>query len=67
MNDAYPEKFRVNLVKRWEARNIDFVLGDRIDEIPPEGPTIIKTANGKSIQTDLVVRLHRLLELFLSR
>ena len=55
LNDAYPAKFRVDVLRRWKARNIDVVLGDRIDEIPTASPIVIKTANGKSIETDIVV------------
>lgn len=55
LNDTYPEKWRRNLLKRWQERGIDFILDDRIDNIPTEGFTSIQTVKGKTVTADLIV------------
>ncbi|KAJ7022050.1 hypothetical protein C8F04DRAFT_1139253 [Mycena alexandri] len=57
LSSAYPARFRTSLAKSLEARGVNILLGDYIDEIPPAGETItsVKTRKGSVIEADLVV------------
>lgn len=58
LNDVYPEKFRKDVLKRWKddkERNINFILDDRIDQIPEGEFDSVTTVKGKTIKADLVV------------
>ncbi|TCD68495.1 hypothetical protein EIP91_010670 [Steccherinum ochraceum] len=55
LNDVYPDHFRSFLAKIVTRRNIELVLGDRL-EVPPEGTVGVTTQNGRSLpNVDLVV------------
>ncbi|KAJ7170069.1 FAD/NAD(P)-binding domain-containing protein [Mycena filopes] len=55
MNATYPAKFRTNLAKNLEARGINILLEDYIDELPLPGATTVTTRKGNVIEADLVV------------
>ncbi|KAF9454135.1 FAD/NAD(P)-binding domain-containing protein [Macrolepiota fuliginosa MF-IS2] len=57
LNGTYPAKYRGAVRKSLEARNIEFVLEDYIDDIPSLGSEVTETTtrNGKTIQADLVI------------
>ncbi|KAJ7040419.1 FAD/NAD(P)-binding domain-containing protein [Mycena alexandri] len=55
MNSTYPAGFRKGLTKSLEARGINVLLGDYVDEIPAPGPTTVKTRKGSVLDADLVV------------
>ncbi|KAJ7164387.1 FAD/NAD(P)-binding domain-containing protein [Mycena filopes] len=56
LNATYPAKFRTNLAKSLEARGINILLEDFIDEIPlPGSTTSVTTRKGSVIGADLVV------------
>ncbi|KAJ7786514.1 FAD/NAD(P)-binding domain-containing protein [Mycena metata] len=55
LNSTYPTAFRTGLQKSLEARGINVLLGDYVDEIPAPGSTTVKTRKGSVIDADLVV------------
>ncbi|TCD68494.1 hypothetical protein EIP91_010669 [Steccherinum ochraceum] len=55
LNDAFPDKFRSFLAQIITRRNIELVLGDRL-EVPPEGTVGVTTQNGRHLpNVDLVI------------
>ncbi|KAJ6462354.1 hypothetical protein C8R47DRAFT_98046 [Mycena vitilis] len=55
MNVTYPVHVREELERQLRASGVDIIFGDYIDEIPPPGPTAIRTRKGKIMETDLVI------------
>ncbi|KAJ7785799.1 FAD/NAD-P-binding domain-containing protein [Mycena metata] len=57
LNSAYPVRFRTSLAKSLEARGVNILLGDYVDEIPLADAAITsaKTRKGSVIEADLVV------------
>jgi len=51
----YPDKYRVDVDKRWKERNISLILGDEISEIPPFPAGGVTTRKGTTIDADLVI------------
>jgi len=56
MNDAYPEKWRKDVVRRVRARGIELVLGDYVDDMDTSSG-FITTRKGHKITADLVVSI----------
>lgn len=55
MNGTYPDKFRKETLKRFEARKVQFILGDRIDEVDVDAANGLRTVKGRTVDADLVV------------
>ncbi|KAJ7609323.1 hypothetical protein DFH06DRAFT_1148443 [Mycena polygramma] len=55
MNFTYPSHVRDELDRQLRASGVDIIFGDYVDEIPPPGPTTIRTRKGKIMETDLVI------------
>ena len=56
LNDAYPEKFRVDLERRVRAFGIDLILNDAVDTAPGVASGVT-TQGGKTLpDADLIVR-----------
>lgn len=56
LNDVYPDKWRQDIERRVRKRNIDLILGDRLDSFPEPGAVGVTTRNGKQLRdADLIV------------
>ncbi|KAJ7780771.1 hypothetical protein DFH07DRAFT_793316 [Mycena maculata] len=51
----YPAKYRTDVDKRWNQRNIALVLNDEINEIPPYPAGGVTTRKGTIVEADLVI------------
>ncbi|KAJ3901052.1 hypothetical protein F5879DRAFT_885980 [Lentinula edodes] len=58
LNDTYSSKLRHGLRRQLVKRGVKVILDDYIEELPAEssGPVQIRTAHGKSLEPDLVLR-----------
>jgi len=54
MNDAYPDKWRKDVVRRVRDRGIELVLGDYVDDMDTSSG-FITTRKGHKIPADLVI------------
>ncbi|KII93158.1 hypothetical protein PLICRDRAFT_101083 [Plicaturopsis crispa FD-325 SS-3] len=57
LSKAFPERLRTAMGHNVAKRGIEIVYGDYIDEIPAPGAGTVKTRKGKTIESDLVVRI----------
>ena len=56
LNSVYPDKYRKDIERRLRLRNVDYILGDVVEN-PTEGVSGVTTKKGKSLpDADLVVR-----------
>ncbi|CAL1709321.1 unnamed protein product [Somion occarium] len=56
LNDVYPDKWRQDIERRVRKRNIDLILGDRLDSFPEPGAVGVTTRNGKQLRdADLII------------
>jgi hypothetical protein len=56
INAVYPLSFRKGVEKKLRSRNIEVLLNTRVEDIPADGlDGSVKTTDGKTINSDLVV------------
>jgi len=52
---AYPDKYRIDVEKRWRQRKINLILNDLVNNIPEFPSPEILTTGGKRIEADLII------------
>lgn len=55
LSSVYPDKFRVDVDKRWTKRQILVTFNDQIDDIPAYPAAQVMTKQGTRLEADLVV------------